>query len=73
MYFNRSREVQGLHRLRAQLPGRRDLRRGQEAARHRPEQVHQMRRLHVDLPLRRYLKELSREEHELQWITPSIP
>ena len=46
-------EVQGLHAVREEVPGRRDRRRRQVAPSHRRRQVHRLRQLRRRLPLRR--------------------
>ena len=46
-------KCKGCTAVRTQLPGRRDQRHREAAARHRPEQVHQVRRLHGEMQVRR--------------------
>ena len=49
---HRPGSVQGLHEVRAQLPGRRHHRRAEKAAPHRSGKMHQVRRLQGRLPVR---------------------
>ena len=53
-FTDHARQVQGLLGLRACLSGRRDQRRNQAAVCHRSHQVHQVRRLHRHLQVRRH-------------------
>ena len=48
---HRPGQVQGLHRLRPQMPGRRHQRREEETPRHRPVKMHRLRRLRRHLQI----------------------